>query len=346
MQGLRAFVGHSFGDQDRALVSIFCEHFDNLAKAHLGFTWDHAVEAEPSPLSDKVLAKIEGKNVFIGICTRNELAIRDTSLHHYIKIPPRLRDATTWNNLGVSFSNFDMPAKSNGAFQCAEIRPCNSYGVRLFVCCSFVSLIMTSSPIPQAWDTAFEPYAMEIGFLLREWSDLQERLLSLFVTLLRWPNKEIGRSIWHAVQNDRSQRRMLLGAASALYNPAHPSRKITQAQRDEDPFRVAFWDEIFWIVDSADGLGQRRDAAAHSPVAMLVADPLEFIARHYHGNPLAETLRGKKLLIEFALYRERAAVLRKHAEAINRHIETNMPLPLPQRPPWPKRPAAPREAAG
>jgi hypothetical protein len=80
MQGLRAFVGHSFSDQDKPLVSIFCEHFDNLAKAHLGFTWDHAIEAEPSPLSDKVLAKIEGKNVFIGICTKNELAIRDGSL--------------------------------------------------------------------------------------------------------------------------------------------------------------------------------------------------------------------------------------------------------------------------
>jgi hypothetical protein len=80
MQGLRAFVGHSFSDQDKALINIFCEHVDKLAKAHLGFTWDHAVEAEPAPLSNKVLAKIEGKNVFIGICIKNELAIRDTLL--------------------------------------------------------------------------------------------------------------------------------------------------------------------------------------------------------------------------------------------------------------------------
>jgi hypothetical protein len=69
-----------------------------------------------------------------------------------------------------------------------------------------------SEPPRSALDTAFKPYAMEIGFLLREWNDLQERLLSLFITLLRWPNEEIGRSIWYAVQNDRSQRRMLLGA--------------------------------------------------------------------------------------------------------------------------------------
>jgi tetratricopeptide (TPR) repeat protein len=80
MNELCAFVGHSFSEQDKDLVRIFCEHFDNLEKAHLNFTWDHAVEAEPAPLSQKVLAKIEGKNVFIGICTRHELAVRDTSL--------------------------------------------------------------------------------------------------------------------------------------------------------------------------------------------------------------------------------------------------------------------------
>jgi tetratricopeptide (TPR) repeat protein len=80
MNELKAFVGHSFSEHDKVLVGIFCEHFDNLAKAHLNFSWDHAVEAEPSPLSQKVLAKIEGKNVFIGICTRQELAIQDTAL--------------------------------------------------------------------------------------------------------------------------------------------------------------------------------------------------------------------------------------------------------------------------
>jgi hypothetical protein len=80
MKELRAFVGHSFSELDKALVGTFCDHFENLAKANLNFSWDHAVEAEPSPLSKKVLAKIDGKNVFIGICTKSELAIRDTSL--------------------------------------------------------------------------------------------------------------------------------------------------------------------------------------------------------------------------------------------------------------------------
>ena len=39
---------------------------------------------------------------------------------HYSKIPARLRDSNAWNNIGVSFSHFEMPAKSTSAFRRAE----------------------------------------------------------------------------------------------------------------------------------------------------------------------------------------------------------------------------------
>jgi tetratricopeptide (TPR) repeat protein len=44
----------------------------------------------------------------------------DMAFHHYNKIPGPLRDSVAWNNLGVSFSDFAMPAKSVGAFRRAE----------------------------------------------------------------------------------------------------------------------------------------------------------------------------------------------------------------------------------
>jgi tetratricopeptide (TPR) repeat protein len=73
MQGIKAFVGHSFVDEDKLLIRAFTDHFDTLSKSHGGgFVWDHAEEAEALPLSQKVLAKIEGKNLFVGICTRKE----------------------------------------------------------------------------------------------------------------------------------------------------------------------------------------------------------------------------------------------------------------------------------
>jgi len=81
MQGIRAFVGHSFSPTDREIVRAFVDHFNNLARAHVGgFTWDHAEEAEASPLSQKVLSKIQDKNVFIGICTRKERAAAEEKL--------------------------------------------------------------------------------------------------------------------------------------------------------------------------------------------------------------------------------------------------------------------------
>jgi hypothetical protein len=72
MTGIRAFVAHSFAESEKATIRIFVDHFNTLTKSNLGFTWDHAEDAEPSSLSKKVLEKIEGKNVFIGICTKKE----------------------------------------------------------------------------------------------------------------------------------------------------------------------------------------------------------------------------------------------------------------------------------
>lgn len=80
MEELRAFVGHSFSSGDKALVAGFLGYFESLSRLYPTFTWDHAEEAEPLPLSKKVMAKIEGKNVFIGICTKNERAVRDSDL--------------------------------------------------------------------------------------------------------------------------------------------------------------------------------------------------------------------------------------------------------------------------
>jgi tetratricopeptide (TPR) repeat protein len=80
MQSIKAFIGYSFGEDDKHLVRIFLDHFGNVAKALPNFSWDHAEEAEPLSLAQKVLTKIEDKNVFIGICTGKERVIAPGSL--------------------------------------------------------------------------------------------------------------------------------------------------------------------------------------------------------------------------------------------------------------------------
>ena len=44
----------------------------------------------------------------------------DMALHHYAKIPVPSRDATTWNNLGVSFGEINLPVNSVRAYRKAE----------------------------------------------------------------------------------------------------------------------------------------------------------------------------------------------------------------------------------
>ena len=80
MKDIRAFVGHSFTDDDAGVVSTFLKYFDQLSQLHSTFTWEHAEKAEPRILTEKVLRIIADKNLFIGICTRKEQAVANAAL--------------------------------------------------------------------------------------------------------------------------------------------------------------------------------------------------------------------------------------------------------------------------
>ena len=80
MEEIRAFVGHSFAQEDGEVVACFLEYFTRLSKLHPTFSWDHAEDAEPKGIAEKVMSLIENKNVFIGICTKKEYVIQPTSL--------------------------------------------------------------------------------------------------------------------------------------------------------------------------------------------------------------------------------------------------------------------------
>jgi tetratricopeptide (TPR) repeat protein len=71
MAKISAFVGHSFLPEDEALVRKFTDFLDQLKKSH-DFDWVHATEPRPEDVASKVIDLIEGRNLFIGICTPNE----------------------------------------------------------------------------------------------------------------------------------------------------------------------------------------------------------------------------------------------------------------------------------
>jgi tetratricopeptide (TPR) repeat protein len=80
MSKLKAFVGHSFTTEDEPIVRSFLKFFEQVKDMDIGFTWQHAEPAEPKVLAAKVLGLMEGKNLFIGICTKKEVVIATNRL--------------------------------------------------------------------------------------------------------------------------------------------------------------------------------------------------------------------------------------------------------------------------
>lgn len=80
MPALKAFIGHSFSAPDKELVRSFLEFFEQIKGMNIGFSWEHAEAAEAKELADKVLGLMQDKNLFIGICTKNEKAISSDEL--------------------------------------------------------------------------------------------------------------------------------------------------------------------------------------------------------------------------------------------------------------------------
>ncbi|TAN43335.1 MAG: hypothetical protein EPN25_00730 [Nitrospirae bacterium] len=80
MSQLKAFIGHSFTDDDDDVVRAFLKFFGQVNKMNIGFSWEHAETAEPKELAEKVMRLIEDKNLFIGICTGKEAAVNQAKL--------------------------------------------------------------------------------------------------------------------------------------------------------------------------------------------------------------------------------------------------------------------------
>ena len=85
--------------------------------------------------------------------------------------------------------------------------------------------------------------------------------------------------------------RVLL-ATRAVYSAAVHKFGVSSLSRDN----AFVLKEIKWLLKSADTLGAERDAAAHSPLDILVDDPSRFIAFHMRGNLLLVTSKRKTLL--------------------------------------------------
>jgi tetratricopeptide (TPR) repeat protein len=95
MVAIRAFVAHSFTEDDEILVGRFLKYFDQLSKYDINFSYVHAEAAQPKVLAEKVKLLLANANVLIAICTKKERMISPSVLAEtwfprgFLKAPQR-----------------------------------------------------------------------------------------------------------------------------------------------------------------------------------------------------------------------------------------------------------------
>jgi hypothetical protein len=156
-------------------------------------------------------------------------------------------------------------------------------------------------------------YAVELGYLAINWNNLHEHLAQIFEASFpsTKKNDRLALAVWHSVNSDLAQRKMLRAIAD-------------RAQH----LGVASKEEIIWLLNKADSFADRRNDAIHSPFIpanattywALVPDMMSF-------SPRARKLNNKDLLKEFKWYADSVRTLSAHAYRIARSLETAKPLP-------------------
>jgi hypothetical protein len=183
----------------------------------------------------------------------------------------------------------------------------------------------------------FDEYLPALGKVAHNWNHLQENLGKLFASVVSKTRAQADTmsrarlggvllAVWYSEPSDRAQRRMLRAAINA------------DAPKKNDRAPPHAVEDISWLLDEADKLGQRRDEALHAPFGMGFGPTgISVVAAYAQGNPLAKRLLGKDILDELSLSAWRAAELSRYAAQIDLALKEKGPA-------WPdKRPSLSRE---
>jgi|HubBroStandDraft_4_1064222.scaffolds.fasta_scaffold174614_2 hypothetical protein len=178
----------------------------------------------------------------------------------------------------------------------------------------------------------------ELGYLALAWNQLHHNLSAIFAIMLHALDFRAAQAIWHATDNDFTQRKMLralvsLEAARPIAQlPVSPIRRFLTKEQ---------CGEVLWILNQIDeDLRHKRNNAIHAPLMLVrgIKDDAVWtgVEAHYNPhNPRARPLRGKDIVAEFKGYGEQAERLAGYASAIYRVMRTLTA-------PWPDRPRKPQ----
>ncbi|WP_143738098.1 tetratricopeptide repeat protein [Erythrobacter donghaensis] len=96
MQQIKAFVGHSFTEDDELLISSFLKMFEQIRGVLPSFVYQNAQAAEPEILANKVQRLMADSNTFIGICTKKEFVVDPSAQSNLLGFSVYRKDHLTW----------------------------------------------------------------------------------------------------------------------------------------------------------------------------------------------------------------------------------------------------------
>jgi hypothetical protein len=165
-----------------------------------------------------------------------------------------------------------------------------------------------------------DAHALAIGKIVMAWNEYHEIFGEIFAGLFTKSHWETSLAIWHCLDSDRTQRKLLRAAAE------------THLRWNEKGL-----EELFWLLNKTDSLiAHQRNLGVHAPLMSITeldgthkVQPLAML-----GNRNAKQMVGKDILREYAHYEQQIKEMSSFAYA----LRFKLALGKHTDDPWPERP--------
>lgn len=137
-------------------------------------------------------------------------------------------------------------------------------------------------------DELRDKHALAIGKIAVAWNEYHELLGELFAGMFTRSHWETSLSLWHCLDSDRTQRRLLRAAGETYL------RSNKRAQ-----------EELRWLLNKTDTiLAQQRNVGVHAPLMSLweIDGSHKISSPYFDGQPQSQTNSGQDILQEYAHY--------------------------------------------
>jgi len=167
-----------------------------------------------------------------------------------------------------------------------------------------------------------DAHALAIGKIAMAWNEFHELLGSLFANLFTKSHYLTTLAIWHCLDSDRTQRKLLRAAAETYLGQRIDKKGL---------------EELLWLLNKTDTLlSQQRNLRIHAPLnALFEADGgHKLLPVPGPGNRNAKQLDGRDVLKEYSHYEEQIKKMKDFAFG----LRFKLTVAGSSDDPWPERP--------